>query len=486
MIPEKWDKEADVIVVGYGAAGAAAAIEAHDAGASVLILEKMAGPGGNTALTRGAVYGSNTSVQRAHGIQDSVEEMIDYVIGVSGGMVDEALVRQCCEQSGANIDWLVNLGVVFDTKPDILSYEDMPDYAARFPPRARHHRPGKQGRETSGLMRPLRNAVEARGIEVMLKTPMLRLISNPHTREVIGVKTDKGNIKARKAVVLATGGFGRNPEMVRNYLAAYKGVLNMGASGTTGDGIKAAQALGAGLANMGVLQPLLQGVVSGRVSASGDERVVRVPMITVHKMASCIIVDKNGKRFGDEFMHYAVLGPKMATELEDQTCFCIFDQDVKRTYGADLLLPAASEGLVREIEGGMLITAPTIEELASKLGIDPEALRETLATFNRNAEKGMDPQFGRKMHLVPVKEPPFYAMRYKPTFMQTVGGIKINTRTQVVDVFGNVISRLYATGETTGGHVGQIYPSSGWMLMYCFATGRTAGKVAAGERPWDN
>lgn len=134
----------------------------------------------------------------------------------------------------------------------------------------------------------------------------------------------------------------------------------------------------------------------------------------------------------------------------------------------------------------MILTAPTIEELAGKLGLNSEVLRETMATFNDNAEKGIDPQFGRKLHLVPVKEPPFYAMRYKPTFMQTVGGIKINTKTQVVDVFGNVIPRLYAVGETTGGHVGRRYPSSGYMLMHCFATGRTAGKVAAVERSWES
>ena len=308
------------------------------------------------------------------------------------------------------------------------------------------------------------------------------LIRHPATREVVGIKTDKEYIRARRAVILATGGFSRNEEMVHNYLPAYVGSLPMCAlMGIDGDGIRVAQALGADLVNMGLLN-LLVGVQGGLITVKPGKQVRQIygPRITIMKEAPCVLVTKKGRRFVDEYMHYELLGPKMR-EVEDQACWCIFDQNALRM--SPTVLHMASAGLKDEIEQGMVKKASTLAELAKQISMDPDTLQDTVFTFNENAAKGIDPEFGRTLHLVPIKSGPFYAMQYKTVFVLTAGGLKINSKCRVIDVFGKEIPRLYAGGETAGGSTGKLY-ASGTALMNCFATGRIAGQNAAQEKAW--
>ncbi len=478
----KWDKEADVVVVGFGGAGATAAIEAHDNKAKVILLEKMPEPGGDTLISGGMVWGSNTPVQKQKGVEDSPEEALKLLRALSEGFADEEILKVCVNASGENIDWLMKLGVNFP--PElliILGLDESPQYAAITPPKTRVHI--NQSFTGEGIMTPLQKAIGARGIEVLLNTPGKELISNPATREVLGVKTEKLSIKARKAVVLASGGFCRNEEMVNSYLSYYAGKLwPATAMGLTGDGIKMGQALGAELRNMGLVSLFVTGVPHGPPSFT-EPVVMAAPLITAAAYAPCVVVNKKAVRFVDDYLFYASLCLKLIAEVEDQTCFCIFDDKTRKMGGNLILLPALSEDLSKEIELGVVKTAPTLRELAGKLGLDPETLEDTVFTFNENARKGVDPDFGRTQHLVPVDAPPFYAMQYKPTFMATSGGLKINSRFQVVDVLGRVIPRLYAAGETAAGPIGKTY-SSGNFLMYATTSGRLAARSAAAEKPW--
>jgi 3-oxo-5alpha-steroid 4-dehydrogenase len=332
-------------------------------------------------------------------------------------------------------------------------------------------------------MNPLIKAVSDRSIEVMFETPVRGLITAGQMGEVVGVNCDKLNIKARKAVVLATGGFAQSVEMFNSYLRPYANCSAYGAWGIDGDGIKVAHALGADLVNMGLLGPMLSTVPYGSITVSPAKKLTKcfTPWITYLKWAPCILVDTSGVRFTDEYIFYLALSEEIA-QLKDRTCFCIFDEDAKNKWESKI---KTGEGLRPQIEKGIIKTAPTIRELAQKISVSPDMLRDTVSRFNENAGKGIDPEFNRNRHLVSVDTPYFYAMQYQLVRVATIGGLRINTKAQVLDVRGGVIPRLYAAGETVGGFVGRRYPGTGYFLSYCFVSGRVAGENASQERSLD-
>ncbi|MHB1419001.1 MAG: FAD-binding protein [Bacillota bacterium] len=474
LIP--WDKESDVIIVGYGGAGAAAAIEAHDAGARVLILEKTSSSGGNTRISGGIVYAANTSVQKAGGVDDPVEEALKYMLAAADGLADEDRVRFNGEKSSEVIEWLTGLGAKFSPEMIYCSgLEESPQYTQITPPAPRGHI--VQELTGEGLMVPLDKAVRDRGIEVMFDCPVQELVVDPGNGVVSGVRTAQLNIKANKAVIITTGGFSRNEEMAKNYLTAYIGSYPGSAMSIRGDGIRMAQALGADMRNMGLLEPLLGGVPFG--PPSFDEFMVQaVPVITVVGYAPCILVNKQGRRFIDEYAHYTILGPKLALELEGQVAYCIFDENVRKMGGSRILAPFLSDDLSEEIRQGIIKTGNNPCELAAKIGVDEGVLEDTIYTYNENAEQGTDPEYNRAKFLAPLNTPPFYAMEYKPSFFLTAGGLKIDLNSRVINVSGKPIPGLYAAGETTGGFIGKHY-ASGYCLLNAFVTGRTAGQHAA-------
>jgi urocanate reductase len=479
--PARYEKEADVVVVGFGAAGAAAAIEAHEKGATVLILEKMRRPGGNTVMSGGVVYGANTIVQKSAGVEDSGEQCLRYLHAVADGLADNSLMRLWAEKSGENIRWLSDLGVKFPRERLRMDgYEQFPEYAAITPPRPRSHYPERGGR---GLMNPLIKAVSDRSIEVMFEMPVRGLVTAGEKGEVLGVNCDKLNIKARKAVVLATGGFAQSVEMFNRYQRPYANCPAYGAWGIDGDGIKVAHALGADLVNMGLMGPILSTVPYGSITVSPTKKLTKLftPWITHLKWAPCILVDTSGVRFTDEYIFYLALSEKII-RLKDRTCFCIFDENAKSRWESKI---KTGEGLIPQIEKGIIKRAPTIRVLAQKISVSPDILQDTVSRFNKNVEKGIDPEFKRNRHLVPVETPSFYAMQYKLVRVATIGGLRINTKAQVLDVNGSVVPRLYAAGETVGGFVGRRYPGTGYFLSYCFVSGRVAGESASQEMSLD-
>jgi len=163
--------------------------------------------------------------------------------------------------------------------------------------------------------------------------------------------------------------------------------------------------------------------------------------------------------------------------------YLIFDEKV-RTAG-QTTWPPWSGNKDKDIEDGTTKKAETVRELAIKIGVAPYALEETINNYNVNAEKGVDPEFGRTLALAPLKTPPFYAFERIVGMHSTMGGLKINTAAQVIDVNGAIIRRLYAAGETTGGTIGFNYPASGTAIQNAICFGRIAGKNAAAETTWE-
>jgi len=472
--PGKWDLATDLVIVGSGA-GMAAAIEALNAGAEVLVLEKTNKLGGQTVMCAGVVYGAGTSVQTAAGIEDSPEEMYKYWMACAHGQADAEVVRAIAYKSGETIEWLMGLGCEFPPEELYLSgAEGESEYAAITPPRSRgHHQKKEPGGPTyTGYLiyRNLEKGARERGVRVLLETRATELIAG-EKNEVLGVKAESSGkvifIRAQKGIILAAGDFSANPDMRRRY--EWYGERYVGPFAfSSGDGILMGQALGADLINMNNS--------GGYGAATAPVQVgERSPISTAPRFPS-IYVNKRGRRFANEDLAYNLIADVVRRQ-EDFAIFQIFDEEVRKKVEP---IPPATKS--------KLISAPTVRQLAEKAGIDPEGLEEQVGCWNRRAGEGKDPEFGKAGVTVgPIQEPPFHAYPVTaPPVVSfvTFGGLRINAKAQVLDVKGRPIRRLYAIGGSTGGGIGRIYPGGGSAMCRALNLARIAGEDAALEKPW--
>ena len=499
--PQKWDMTYDVVVIGYGGAGAATAITAHDAGAKVVILEKMNEGGGNTAVSLGGVYQPN-----------DIKKAITYVKALfkqSLSDMDEKLVELYLNEASTVVSWLESLKP--DTKMKIYGH-------AGFPQVEGSENVDKWnitgGGKTSGsnLWAVYAYAVEeARKIPVMLNTPAKRLVTN-NDGEVIGlIATQNGkdiSIKASKGVVLTTGGFEYNETMLKNYVKGIP-VMSLGNPGNTGDGIRMAQEVGADLWHMtgtscplGIKLPGYQAATMWSFRAPG-----------------CIWVDRTGKRFINEKSvegHAGLLAVDYfdghALMYSRIPCYAIFD-DTARAEGGPVTGTTSGYVLNREkggyrwtrdnlaeIEKGWIIKADTIKELAEKIKVDPAILEKTVAKWNIDIKNGEDTEFHRDItdksdpskaaHLdrhqkelsAPIENGPYYAVELFPSLLNTQGGPRRNINAQVLNPFGEPINRLYSAGEL-GSMWGTLYQGGG-NNTESIVFGRVAGANVVKEKPW--
>jgi fumarate reductase flavoprotein subunit len=469
-----WDEVADVVIVGFGAAGAAAAIEASVHGADVIVLEKMSIGGGTTIMSGGTIYASETSIQRESGISDSAEEMFKLLMAAGKGLNRPELVKLAAHQSGEIIEWLLGLGV--DLWPEVFIGEPFgcelyPEYARITPPVPRVHVVKGMGEE---LFTTLAMTVAQRPINVLLETPSNELIAEGG--EVIGIRArnKRGtlNIRARKGVVLTTGGFMYNKEMLARFCPKGYKSLPLGNPGDEGDGIKMGLKVGGNVWAMSDTNGL------PAVRIPGQE--LGRPLLLNYYGFPSILVDGNGDRFVNEGIFYEFVNDALLTLEGDPPGYVIFD-DVVLTQAENKIVKYFSAGLLKEIDEGLVIQASTIKSLAARIGINAVRLSETIDRYNHLASAGRDFDFGKtyEMGLGPVKEPPFFAIPVHPGMIATTGGLKINTSAQVLNMSDNAIPRLYAAGRTTGGVLGAVFPASGANLLDALCFGRIAGRNAA-------
>lgn len=473
-VPKKWDKEVDVVVIGFGGTGAAAAIEAHDAGARVLILEKMPIAGGSTALSGGIVYAAGTAVQRAAGITDSPDGMYKFWMADHKDLLDPELLRLVSERSSDAVDWLAKLGARFPT--DLLYFSGVEqEYGGVTPPVKRGHCVNGKGK---GLMDVLSKAITGRKIEVLYDTAAERLIADTNG-DIIGVRASRRKkgltIRAKRGVVLASGGFARNKEMVKSYFPAQMTAVPVVAPGLRGDGILMAAKIGSPIVDTGSVElpPSLPAFEVTR----GEKAIMLSSAYFLYKFPS-IFVNQAGKRFCNETAYYQMVSPLI---LQQKSSFVVFDDRVKREAGAGMGY-GLSKDLAEEIKSGILKQTATVAELAAAIGVPAAGFEETVSSFNGNMKKGTDPDFGRSKGIGTIETPPFYAAKLTVAVVETFGGVRINTNAQVLDAFNEPVRRLYAGGATTA--ILRAYPGSGAFLVNCFVFGRIAGKNAAGEKAW--
>lgn len=533
-----WSESADVVVVGFGGAGAIAALQAHEAGADVLIVDRFAG-GGATAYSGGVFYAGGTQFQREAGFDDTAEEMFKYLSLEVGNAVTPATLRRFCEGSAEELEWVRSHGVNFSgaayvektsfpPEDRFLYYsgnENLPSYAAVAKPAPRGHRTVGRGWTGKDYYAALNRAVTAAGVPVMRHAAAKRLIVD-HEGRVVGIEISElplseeirarhlklyrmvdplkpfNGSKAEKAiadcraferrhgmrkfiratggVVIATGGFVYNLDMLGRYgpiyAKNYPALSRLGSMGCDGSGIQLGQSVGGAV---------------GHMDSIFSTRAISPP----NALLDGIIVDADGERFIGEDAYAGSLGRAVAAR-RDGTAWLILERAsyrraFKQSMNSGGLTPFMYfylPNLLNLLFGGT-VRARSIEKLARKIGIAPEALRRTIATYNGAAAAGFDPLGKNADKLHPIAQGPFCAVnmsiknRFGFTMTMSLGGLRVDEETgEVLRENGTPITGLYAVGRSAVGLCSQGY-FSGMSLADGAFSGRRAGRHAAASSP---
>ena len=509
----KWDFEADVVIVGYGLAGAISAIAAHDAGAKVLLLEKMPVAGGNSLLAGGAVIwcmNANDAVEYLRACSDDrvSQDMIDFM---AQGLTEIPDYLHKLTEDVDAVSTIMDTPFLFYPFPGkesfrilrVLGFKDQEDTQVGVQMLDMRKRPESSRRGGVRLMNMLFRHIEKRRIDVMLSTAAKRLIPNSDGRIVGVLAKSQGKeitVKANKAVILACGGFAFNDWLLKQY-CEIKPIYGLGCKGNTGDGILMSQKVGAALWHMWLLHG------SYGFKFPEYDYAFRVPFggaLNPEDPAKVawILVNKYGKRFMNEaipFMQDAsyramqtmncdfLSTPSKVPEYPNIPCYMIFDEEGRKdgpiafplTIMEDEMYYWSSDNM-KEIERGWIKRADSISELAGKLGVNAAELKQAIDRWNSQCPEQKDSDFFRVPgSMVSIKNPPYYGVECWPIVTNTQGGPQFNTKCQIVDPYGEPIPGLYKAGEL-GSFFGHLY-NLGGNLAECVIEGRAAGVNAAQE-----
>ena len=461
--------DADVVVVGAGGAGMTAAITAAAEGKSVVILESQSMVGGNSVRATGGMnagktvyqdeneFGESAGVEKTlktaaekyadnetitalaktvseqwaayqanpTGYFDSVELMeLDTMIG-GKGVNDPALVETLCSNSADAIDWLGEQGIT------LHSVSSFGGASVK-----RIHRPvdaeGKTLSVGSYMIPLLEEDCQKAGVQMMLNTTATEILTDDNGAAVgikaTGASGETITINA-KAVVLTTGGFGANLDMVVEYKPELKGFMTTNAPGILGQGIKMAQAIGADTVDMDQIQ--IHPTVEANTAALITEGL---------RGDGAVLINAEGKRFIDEVGTRDVVSAAEIAQTGSYSWLVV-----------DQAMVDASSVIQGYIKKGYTVTGETYEELGKAMGVDEAAFAETMNTWNGYVEAKNDPDFGRTSFANKLDTAPYYAIKVTAGVHHTMGGLKINTNTEVLNENGEIIPGLFAAGEVTGG-----------------------------------
>jgi succinate dehydrogenase/fumarate reductase flavoprotein subunit len=463
----RFDEQADVLVVGLGCAGAAAAIEAARAGARTLVLERASGGGGTSALSGGVLYlGGGTGLQRACGFEDTPEDMFAYLMASVGDAPDEAKTRLYCEDSVPHYDWLLAQGVPFkQTFYHGVSGEPPTDdglvwsgsercrpFCDVAKPAPRGHVPQHPHQTGHVLMRHLIESTKASGARIEADARVSALILDGDGA-VVGVVASRfgveRSVRARGGVILTTGGFIHADAMLRRHVPrALRCKVRVGAEGDDGSGIRLGMAAGAATLHM-------------------DKASISLPVTQPWGLKRGVLVNAQGQRFINEDAYYGRLG-EAALFHQDGRVWLVVDDEVFEE--PDYVKRVAAVG-------------ETPEELERVLALPAGSLAATLAVYNRFAKQGEDPLFGKQAeYLKPLERAPFGAIDCtveKAIYAAfTLGGLATDVDGRVLDPEGAPIPGLFGAGRATSGLAVGSY-SSGLSLGDGTFFGRRAGRAAA-------
>ncbi len=541
-LPERWDLEVDVAVLGSGASATTAAILAADNGVEVALLERADVVGGTTAISGGVLWLPNNHHMAEAGIEDSREDALAYLDSLSLGMMDRDLVETLIDTGPEMLRYMeentpVSLHV-FEGYPDyhpenpggkpeggrsldndLFPFEELGPWADRInhqpdaiffpatmleidtkrvddvPPEVMEERKARDMRSTGqALAGSLIKGCLDREIPVHTATRGRELILDENDA-VVGIRAERNGtdyfVKARKAVVLASGGFEWNRELVKAFL---RGPMTAPTSTpeNEGDGLLMAMGAGAALGNMSEAW-----WIPG-IHVPGDEmrgRTFARLILAERTWPRSIIVNRQGKRFMNEAANYNAVGHAFHTfdpntfEFINLPAWLIVDSRYQPPIARHNVGPDAPDWIRR---------ADTLAELAARIDVDPDGLQETVRRFNEGAVRGEDPEFQRGVSaydsyngdrwqkapfttLGPIDTPPYYAAQIESGALGTKGGPRTNAKAQVLRATGGVIPGLYAVGNAMAGVTAMVYGGAGGTLGPGMTFGYIAGISAASE-----
>jgi len=521
-----WDEEVDVVIVGFGAAGASTAIEAKERGLEALVIERFNG-GGATVISGGVIYsGGGTRIQKEAGIEDDVETMYRYLEMEVGDAVSPETLRDFCETSAETLAWLENHGVKYEASlcPKKTSYpldryclylsgnESVLPYRDKAAPAPRGHRPIGKGFAGPSFFSPLQTSVRGLGVPVHYQSRVTRLVrgrsgavlgveyrkipskwAKKHARlarlasaltvysgklawklrnKCVAIDAEYGETRyarARRGVVLSTGGFIYSRDMVQEYAPRYRKGMTLGTIGDDGSGIRLGQSVGGAITKM------------EKVSAW---RFLNPP----EAFARGILVNRRGERYINEMRYGAATGHAMVEDNGGEG-FVIMDAKLKRTAHKQLLPGRAKWFQIMPASMSMIFFSkkgPTIEAVARAAKLDPEGVRKSVDAYNRIARgEEKDPFSKDAEYIDPIETPPFYVIDCSitskgwPLPCLTMGGLSVDEKSgQVKSDSGATIEGLYAAGRTAVGICSNRY-LSGLAIADCVYSGRRVARALA-------
>ncbi len=422
------EKTADIVVAGAGGAGMTAAITAVQNGKTVIILEKGLFPGGNSSYATGGMNAAETHYQEEQGIEDHVDWFFEDTMEGGHQLNDPELVQILAGNSSAAIDWLDSIGAPLKNIGQAGGARAM-----------RQHRPVNAENKIlsvgSYLVEHLSQTCSDLGIEIIYEAKVDEVLMD--NGKAVGLhavsEADGSEITIHAdAVVIATGGFGSNPDLITKYRPDLKGYVSTNAPTVTGDAIAFLEAIGADFRDLEQIQihPTVVQTDGSLISESlrGD---------------GAILLNKEGKRFCNEILTRDVVSAHI-NEQPDSYAWLIADENMAKE----------STVIEKYVNKGYMIKCDTVADLAKLIGVDEAVVQESLEKWQAACAAENDEEFGRtqfQANLTDLSALPLYAVQISPGIHHCMGGVKINTNAEVIDTKGNVIPGLYAAGEVTGG-----------------------------------
>jgi fumarate reductase flavoprotein subunit len=458
-----------IVIIGGGGSGLAAAVAAAEKGADVLLLEKRRTAGGN-ASNAGGIFAAESCAQDRLGIDSGKDENFKAAMSHSHWKTDPKIIRTFIDKSGDTIQWLEEKGLKFDVP---VFYPNLPRTI---------HLPQGHGAE---IVKTLVKKCEDLGVKIFFDTQAKRILVHDKGN-VIGVSGRKNDREFKvnaESVIIATGGYAGNKELLKQYYPFYNEDLYSIGLPHMGDGLIMAMEIGGATEGLGILQlrgPYFQGCLEGVVAAM---------------QPNTIWVNQRGERFVDEGTTF--YWPEAANALNrqpDMVCYALFDEKVKEgfiekgviqgfnRFRSKAKLTELGRMLPSEERKGGVKIANTWEEISRWIGAASAVLRNTVAEYNSFCDQRHDKMFAKdQRYLLPLLTPPYYALKCYQSFFGTIGGIKVNHHMEVLNHQSNPVPGLYAAGNDTGGWVSDTYSLilPGTTFGFAINSGRIAGENAA-------